>query len=148
MTPLNMYIFPFLWYALLLGAVVYTTLETGHLPDLRALGALPLWLGLLTAFIVWMSNRMKRVGIADGHLVVSNYFREERIPFKQVEAVEGVWWYWRRLVRIRFGPPSGFGRTVYYIPPWASLQALFHNPADELRMLMKEHQSLEKWNVS
>src|ERR1022692_3240819 len=59
-----------------------------------------------------------------------------------VAAVEGVWWYWRRLVRVRFGPPNEFGETIYYIPKWAPLRALYSNPADELRRIVSEHQSL------
>ena len=147
-TPLNMYVFPYLWYSVLLGAVAYYTFKTGHLPDLGKLGFYAVWLLGVTVFVIWMSSRTKRVGIAGGQLVVSNYFREVQIPFRQVAAVEGVWWYWRRLVRIRFGPPSEFGETIYYIPKWAPLRALYSNPADELRRIVSEHESLAKWNVS
>lgn len=150
-TPLNMFVFPFLWYAFLLTAVVFITLKSGHLPDVRKFGFYGVWLGAVTLFVLWQSSRTKRVGIAGGELVVSSYFREERIPFKQVAAVESVWWYWRRLVRIRFSPPSGFGETVYYIPKWAALVALYSNPANQLRLIISEyqseHQSLAKWNI-
>jgi hypothetical protein len=87
-TPLNMFVFPFLWYAFLLTAVVFITLKSGHLSDVRKFGVYGVWLGAVTLFVLWQSSRTKRVGIAGGELVVSSYFREERIPFKQVEAVE------------------------------------------------------------
>ena len=147
MTPLNMFVFPYLWYAFLLAAVVFITLKSGHLPDIGKFGFYAVWLLAVTVFVFWQSSRTKRVGVAGGELVVSSYFREERIPFKQVEAVESVWWYWRRLVRIRFSPPSGFGETIYYIPKWAALVALYSNPANQLRLIMNEHQSLAKWDV-
>ncbi len=145
-TPLNMFVFPYLWYSALLAAVVYFILKTGHLPDVRRLGFYGVWLLGVTVFIVWLSSRIKRVGAAGGHLVVSSYFREQRIPFKQVAAVETVWWCWRRLVRIRFGPPSEFGETIYYIPKWAALVALYSNPANQLRLLLSEHEPVTKWD--
>ena len=145
MTPLNMYVFPYLWYAFLLALVVLITVKSGHVPDVRKVGFYAVWLLAFTVFVAWLSNRTKRVGVAGGQLVVSNYFREQRIPFAQVAAVESVWWYWRRLVRIRFGPPSEFGETIYYIPKWAAMVALYSNPANQLRLIMSEHQPATKW---
>jgi hypothetical protein len=131
----------------LLTAAVYITLKSGHLPDLGKLGFYGVLLLAVTVFILWLSSRTKRVGVIGGQLVVSSYFREERIPFRQVERVELVWWYWRRLVRIRFWAATEFGETVYYIPKWASLRAFYSDPAKELRHLISEEQSLAQWNT-
>jgi len=138
-TPLNMYIFPFLWYALLLAALVYYTLHSGHFPDIRKLGLFGIWILAVTAFVAWVSSRTRRVGIEGGRLVVSTYFREVRVPFNHIGAVELVWWYWRRLVRVEFTGPNGFSETVYYIPPWAGIRALYSDPARELRSLISQY---------
>jgi hypothetical protein len=135
-TPLNMFVFPLLWFALILVALVYSTVNTGHLPNLRKLGFYGVWLLAVTVFVGWVSSRTRRVGIEPGRLVVSTYFREIRVPFGQIEAVESVWWYWRRLVRVRFTGPSGFSEAVYYIPPWASIRFWYRDPVQELRQLI------------
>ena len=72
---------------------------------------------------------MQRVGYSGRDLIVSNYLRQERIPFDQVEAVEPVWWYYRRMVRIRLRSNSSFGKVLYYIPKWAA----FKMPLDRAR---------------
>jgi hypothetical protein len=137
-TPLNMFVFPMLWYGLLLAAVAYYTVKSGHLPDLGKLGFYGLWLLGVTVFVAWVSSRTRRVGIERGRLVVSTYLRETRIPFGQIEAVESVWWYWRRLVRVRFTGPSGFSEAIYYIPAWASLRFWYRDPVQELRRLITQ----------
>ena len=53
-----------------------------------------------TVIVMWMAVRLKRVGYCGRELVVANYWREARVPFEQVEAVEPVWWFRSRLVRI------------------------------------------------
>jgi hypothetical protein len=62
--------------------------------------------------------------------------RQERIPFDQVEAVEPVWWYYRRMVRIRLRSTSSFGQVVYYIPKWAAFKCLWAAPEKELKSLL------------
>lgn len=140
-TPLNMYVFPWLWYGLLLGGIAYFTLHYGHLPDIRKMGIFGIAPLALTVFVVWLSGRIKRVGLADGQLVISNYRKTIYVPFRQVEAVEGVWWYWRRLVRIRLRPGE-FGEVVYYIPKWAGLRWIVVDPARELREKIRDREAL------
>ena len=62
--------------------------------------------------------------------------REERIPFNQVEAVEPVWWYHRRMVRVRLRPDTSFGQVVYYIPKWAAIKCLWVAPEKELQKIL------------
>jgi hypothetical protein len=67
---------------------------------------------------------------------VANYWREARIAFEDVEAVEPVWWYRGRMVRIRFRRETPFGDTVYYLPKWGPIRCLFAAPDEELREIL------------
>lgn len=91
---------------------------------------------LALAYLIWFSTRLQRVGYTGRELIVSNYSREERIPFDQVVAVEPVWWYRRRMVRIRLRPDNSFGPVVYYIPKWAAFKCLWVAPEKELQALI------------
>ena len=127
---------PLIWLAVVVGALSGVVLKTGHLlitPAFRPLGAVFL---LASVFLFWLSVRLQRVGYAGRDLIVSNYLRQERIPFNHVEAVEPVWWYYRRMVRIRLRSNTSFGEVVYYIPKWAAFKCLWVAPEKELRELM------------
>jgi hypothetical protein len=124
-----------LWLAAVVGSLSGIMLKTGRLfiaPGFRPLIA---FVFLATVFIFWLSMRIQRVGYAGRELIVSNYLREERIPFDSVEAVEPVWWNYRRMVRIRLRS-SSFGDVVYYIPKWAAFKCLWAAPEKELRELL------------
>ena len=127
---------PILWIAAVIGALSGIFLKTRHLfvaPDYRLLMA---FIFLATVFMFWLSAKIQRVGYAGRDLVISNYLRQERIPFDQVEAAEPVWWNYRRLVRVRFSTHTAFGYVVYYIPKWAAFKCLWVAPEKELQELL------------
>jgi hypothetical protein len=126
---------PILWLAAVVGALSGIMLKTGRFfiaPGFRPLIG---FVFLATVFIFWLGMRIQRVGYSGRELIVSNYLREERIPFDWVEAVEPVWWNYRRMVRIRLRS-SSFGDVVYYIPKWAAFKCLWVAPEKELRELL------------
>jgi len=128
---------PILWIAAVIGAFSGILLKTGHFlvsPDYRFLIA---FMFVATVFMFWLSARIQRVGFAGRDLVISNYLRQERIPFDQVEAADPVWWNYRRMVRVRFRTHTSFGYTVYYIPKWAAFKCLWVAPEKELRELLE-----------
>lgn len=134
-TPINK-IGPVICVAGLVGAVSGVLLKTGQIsvaPGFRIFAAVVI---VATVFLFWLSARLQRVGVSGKELVVSNYARVGRIPFKEVESVEGVWWYSRRMVRIQLRCDSRFGHVVYYIPKWAAIRCLWVAPEKELRELM------------
>lgn len=131
-----------LWLAGVIGALSGILLKTGHIfiaPSFRPLVALVF---LATVFIFWLSLRIQRVGYAGRELIVSNYLRQERIPFEQVEAVEPVWWNYRRMVRVRLRSNTSFGDVVYYIPKWAAFKCLWVAPEKELQELLEANPDL------
>ena len=135
-TFLNKLAFPVVWLAVISGAFLMAFVRSGHIwiaSDFKLLFIIVL---LATAFMIWFSLRLQRVGYAGKDLVVSNYWREVRIPFTQVEAVESVWWYRRRLVRIRLRSESPFGLVIYYLPKWGFIRCLWSSPDKELRDLV------------
>jgi hypothetical protein len=132
-TLVNKLVFPPLWIGAVGGILVWVFLTTGRIhiaSDFRFLAAL---IAVATVFMLWFSARLQRVGYAGRELVVANYWRQARIPFEDVAAVEPVWWYWRRLVRIRFRTRTPFGQVVYYMPKWGALRLFTTAPEEELR---------------
>jgi len=135
-TFLNKLLFPVVWLAVICGLLLSVIVRTGRISiasDFRFLVAAVL---IGTAFMLWFSARLQRVGYAGRELVISSYWREARIPFDQVEAVEPVWWYRGRLVRIRLRSESPFGDVVYYLPKWGFIRCLWSSPDKELRELI------------
>jgi hypothetical protein len=135
-TFVNKLLFPALWVGILGGLVMAALIRNGHIsiaPGFR-------WFALLvvasTVFVLWISAHIQRVGYAGTNLVVANYWREARIPFKSIEAVEPVWWYRGRMVRVRFSLATPFGKTVYYLPKWGGLRAMFSSPEEELKTVL------------
>jgi hypothetical protein len=136
LTLLNKLIFPILWLALLVAILLWVFLKTGRISianDFRILAALVL---IATVFMLWLTLRLQRVGYCGRELIVANYWRQARIPFEHVEAVEPVWWYRGRMVRIRFRRQTPFGYTVYYLPKWGPLRCLCAAPDEELRTIL------------
>ena len=131
-----------LWLAAVAGASLGILLKTGHIFIAPAFRPLIAFVLLATAFIVWLSGRVQRVGYTGRDLIVSNYLRQERIPFDEVEAAEPVWWYFRRMVRIRLRSPTSFGQVVYYIPKWAAFKCLWVAPEKELQDLLATNRDL------
>ena len=68
--------------------------------------------------------------------MVANYWREARIPFERIAAVESVRWYKGRLVRIRFNRKTPFGSIVYYMPKWGPARAMYSAPEEQLRSVI------------
>jgi hypothetical protein len=128
---------PVLWIAAVIGALSGILLKTGQLYIALDYRLLMAFIFLATVFMFWLSARIQRVGYAGRDLIVSNYLRQERIPFDQVEAAEPVWWYYRRMVRVRFRTHTSFGYVVYYIPKWAAFKCLWVAPEKELQELLE-----------
>ena len=131
-----------IWLAAVAGAFSGIFLKTGRIFIAPAFRPLLAFVLLATAFIAWLSGRVQRVGYTRRDLIVSNYLRQERIPFEQVEAAEPVWWYFRRMVRIRLRSHTSFGQVVYYIPKWAAFKGLWVAPERELQDLLATNRDL------
>ena len=125
-----------IWLAAVVGALSGILLKTGHFFIAPAFRPLIAFIFLATVFIFWLSVRIQRVGYIGRELVISNYRRQERIPFDEVEAAEPVWWNYRRMVRVRLRTHTSFGYVVYYIPKWAAFKCLWVAPEKELQELL------------
>jgi hypothetical protein len=129
-------VMPVLWLAILIGVPVWVYVTMGRIsirPEVQWI----VWFALIaTVPLTWLTVHLQLVGYSGGELVVANYWREARIPFENVAAVERVWWYRGRLVRIRFTRRTPFGSVVYYMPKWGVLRAMFSRPEEELRRIV------------
>ena len=131
-------VMPVLWFAILLGVPIWVYVTMGRIsvkPDFQFV----VWFALIaTVPLTWVTIHTQLVGYQGTDLVVANYWRQARIPFKQVKAVEPVWWYKGRLLRIRFRGPTPFGSLVYYMPKWGAINAMFSSPEEELRRIIAD----------
>jgi hypothetical protein len=136
LTLLNKLVFPIIWFSLVAAILLFELVRTGGVFVPKGFGFISAFGGFMTWLSAWSMARLERIGYCGRELVISNYWREVRIPFEQVQAVEPVWWYQRRMVRIRLRSRTPFGDTVYYIPKWAALRCFYSRPDEELRELV------------
>jgi hypothetical protein len=136
-TFLNKLLFPVVWLALISGFFISAIIKNGRISVASDFRFLLVVILIATAFMLWFSLRLQRVGYCGKELVISSYWREARIPFDQVEAVEPVWWYRGRVVRIQLRSESPFGDAVYYLPKWGFVRCIWSSPDRELRELIK-----------
>jgi hypothetical protein len=136
LTFLNKVVFPTLWITVLAWVLIWTFVTYGRISVRGGFGFIALFVVVSTVVMMWMSVRLQLVGYCGRELIVANYRREARIPFEQVAAVESVWWYRSRMVRIRFHRATPFGDCVYYLPKWGPLRGLFSKPEEELRRVL------------
>jgi len=137
MTFFNKVVFPAIWVGGLGALVLWVIATTGLIRIAPGFEIIAVFTLVATVMLVWLTVRLQRVGYWGDELVVANYWRKARIPFKQVAAVEGVWWYWRRMVRVRFHSPTPFGSVVYYLPKWAAVRPFLGPPEEELRQIIR-----------
>ena len=136
LTFLNKLVLPVLWLAVLVGVPTWLYVTMGRI-SIRSDFQFIAWFFLIATLpLTWLTVHLQLVGYQGGELVVANYWREARIPFACVEAVEPVWWYRGRLVRIRFNRATPFGTLVYYAPKWGPLRTMLSSPEQELRRIL------------
>ena len=136
LTFLNKLVFPVAWLALIAGVPLWVYATLGRIQIAPGFQFI-VWFALIaTAPVLWLTLHLQLVGYSGRELVVANYWREARIPFKNIEAVEPVWWYKGRLVRVRFTGKTPFGSMVYYLPKWGPARAMFSSPEEELRRVI------------
>lgn len=136
LTLLNKVVFPVLWLAFVAGVPIWVFVTYGRISIAGGFGFIVVFVLVSTVVMMWMTVHLQRVGYCGRELVIANYWREARVPFDQVAAVEPVWWYRSRLVRIRFNGTTPFGSWVYYLPKWGPLRGLFTKPEEELKQLL------------
>jgi len=92
---------------------------------------------LIAASIYWFYVRLKKVAIDSEGLVISNYIREVRVPWRDIIKVTGNRWKKTRQVTITFDRDVGFGTSVVFMPKFQFLWPGREHPiAQELRQLM------------
>jgi hypothetical protein len=136
LTFVNKLVLPVIWLVALAGVTIWVYLTMGRI-SIRSDFQFIVWFVLIaTVLLTWVTVHLQLVGYNDRELVVANYWREARIPFESVEAVEPVWWYKGRLVRIVFNCRTPFGSVIYYMPKWGPFRAVFSAPEQELRKIL------------
>lgn len=136
LTFLNKLIFPAAWLAFIVGFPVWVYATMGRIHIAPGFEFIVWFVVIASVPLLWLTAHLQLVGYSGQELVVANYWREARIPFKDVQAVEPVWWFKGRLVRVRLAAGTPFGSIVYYMPKWGPLRAMFSAPEEELRRVI------------
>jgi hypothetical protein len=92
---------------------------------------------LVVASIYWYYVRLKKVAVDSDGLVISNYLRQVRVPWRNVIKVAGSRWEKTHHVTITLDRDVGFGTSVIFMPKFRFLWPGQEHPiAQELRDLM------------
>jgi hypothetical protein len=101
------------------------------LPIFAPLGA------LVIASIYWYYVRLKKVAVDSAGLVISNYVREVRVPWRDIIRVAGSRWEKTHHVTVTFDRDIGFGTSIIFMPKFRFLWPGQEHPiAQELRDLI------------
>lgn len=78
-----------------------------------------------STFLLWGCARLKKVRMGGGHLYVSNYWREIKVPVAAIASVTENRWTNIHPVTIHFRVRTEFGQRIIFMPsvrllPWAS----------------------------
>ncbi|MGJ5813410.1 hypothetical protein [Paludibaculum fermentans] len=136
LTFINKLVMPVAWFCFVTGVPAWVFITTGRISIARDFYPLVAFTLVTTVLLSWFTAHLQLVGYQGRHLIVANYWKKALIPFRQVEAVESVWWYKGRAVRIRFTEPTAFGSTVYYMPKWALFGGMFSKPEEDLQSVL------------
>ena len=105
------------------------------------------WISLLVAgtgtLYMWWSNvRLKRVGLDDQSLYISNYLTEIAVPLANVANVTELRWLSTHLITIDFLTDTEFGSRVVFLPRWVggplSPQPFPHPVVEEIRTTVRK----------
>ena len=92
---------------------------------------------LVVVSIYWYYIRFKKVAIDSDGLLISNYVREVRVPWRDIIEVTGSRWVKTRQVTVTFDRDIGFGTSIVFMPRFRFLWPGQEHPiAQELRDLM------------
>ncbi len=95
---------------------------------------------ILVVSVYWFQIRLKKVAIDSDGLVISNYVREVRVPWRDVGQVRGNRWEKTHQVTITFNRDIGFGTSVAFMPRFRLIWPGQEHPiAEELRNMILVH---------
>jgi hypothetical protein len=128
-TFITKFILPFVIVAVLAYGI--SLAGSRVLPILAPLGA------LVIASIYWYYVRLKKVAVDSAGLVISNYVREVRVPWRDIIKVAGSRWEKTHHVTVTFDRDIGFGTSIIFMPKFRFLWPGQEHPiAQELRDLI------------
>jgi Bacterial PH domain len=95
---------------------------------------------MLAVSFYWYYVRLKKVIVEEDGLVVSNFVREIRVPWRDIVEVSGSRWVSTRQITITLDRDLGFGTSIIFMPKTRMLwPGQEHPAAQELRNLIREN---------
>jgi Bacterial PH domain len=122
----------------ILPVIIFAMLAFGvHLAGSRVAPVLAPLAVLVVFSIYWYYVRLRKVSIDADGLVISNYLREIRVPWRDILQVSGSRWVSTRQVTVVFDRNTGFGTSIIFMPKMRILWPGQEHPiAQELRDLV------------
>lgn len=95
---------------------------------------------MVAVSVYWYYMRLKKVAVDADGLVVSNFAREIRVPWRDIVQVSGSRWVSTRQITVTLDRDLGFGTSINFMPKtrilWPGQE---HPAAEELRNLIREN---------
>lgn len=86
---------------------------------------------------LWLSYRLTVVSVLDDTLIISDYFKEIRVPLSDVFDVKEMRWMQPYWITIHFRKSTEFGETVMFVPPFRFASFWIANPlVNEIKELV------------
>ncbi len=136
-TPFYKFVLPplLVCLALFLGSIPDSHIGANPHRERRILVALMMVIACGAAVSGW---RLRRVSVDGDSLRISNYFREIRVPLREVEAIAGGRWPNQQRITIVFRAQTEFGRKIVFQPQSVMLYPRQEHPAaEELRAIVR-----------
>jgi hypothetical protein len=97
-------------------------------------------IAMVAVSFYWYYLRLKKVAVDADGLVISNFVREIRVPWRDIVEISGSRWVSTRQITIRLDRDFGFGDSIIFMPKtrilWPGQE---HPAAQELRDLIREN---------
>lgn len=94
---------------------------------------------IVTAQLVWIAFRIKKVETDGKYLYVSNYMKQVALPLSDVSHVNEMRWMQPYWITLQLRRPSEFGEKIVFIPPFRLLSFWTENPlVDELKSMIHD----------
>ena len=104
-------------------------------PTFRLIMILIFLSGAVTLYITLL--RLKRVEMSEDFIYVTNYFKNFRYPYHNVEGIRTSRFLFFRVATLTLREPGSFGKNILFIPSGQRFEAFFEEHPDMKVLLRK-----------
>jgi len=119
------------------ASLLYSFEYIGQIPasTFRLIMVLIFLSGAVTLYITLL--RLKRVEMSEDFIYVTNYFKNFRYPYHNVEGIRTSRFFFFRIATLTLREPGSFGKNILFIPSSHRFQAFFEEHP-EMKVLLRK----------